>query len=432
MKNNLKSEDVKPQEVLEAIQKKLLGKKLNYKEIYAIMDQIAKDRLGDILTTYFTASGYAEGFTNKELYFLTKAMVATGDRLKFPGIVADKHSIGGIPGTRTTLIVVPIVAAAGFKIPKSSSRAITSPGGTADDMETIAPVIIPKEKIYQIVKKTNACIVWGGSFGIAPADDAIINVEKPLLFESFDKILVSVMAKKIAFGSNHIVIDIPFGKTAKVHKKKDALVLKEKFHFLARQFGVEIKIIVRKADEPWGRGIGAILETRDAIRVLQQKHNRPLDLENGSLLLATELLKLCLNDAGEIVKKKIEKEFENCENWAKHILESGLAFLKMREIIKAQGGNEDLDSEDLKPGKFSEDIKALRSGTIKEVNIRNLTALAKALGSPEQKGSGIYLHKKLGEKVDKGEVLYTIYSEKMNDLKAGKKTRKDYPILKIL
>lgn len=396
------------------------------------MDEIAKNRLGEVLTTYFTASGYAKGFTNKELYYLTKAMVETGEKLKFSGIVADKHSIGGIPGTRTTLIVVPIIAAAGFKIPKSSSRAITSPGGTADDMEVLAPVTIPKEKIYEVVKKTNACIVWGGSFGIAPADDAIITVEKPLLFESYDKILVSVMAKKIAFGSNHIVIDIPYGKTAKVHKKKDAIGLKEKFQYLAREFGVEIKVLVHKTDETLGKGIGSILETRDAIRVLQQKPNRPLDLENGSLLLATELLRLCLNHSPKPFQNKIRKQYENCDNWAKEILESGLAFSKMQEIIKAQGGNPDIDSEDLRPGNFSENITARRSGTVKETNIKNITSLAKALGSPEQKGAGIYLHKKNGEKVDKGEIIYTIYSEKINNLKEGKIVEKDLPILNIL
>ena len=192
---------------IEALQKKLVGKKLSYKEIYAIMDEIANQRFGDILTTYFAASGFSKGFSDEEIFYLTKAMIETGDTLKFRGIVADKHSIGGVPGTRTTLIVVPIVAAAGFTIPKSSSRAITTPGGTADDMEILAPVTFSKKEIYQIVKKTNACIVWGGSVDIAPADDELIKVEEPLLFESYDKFLVSIMAKKIAFGATHLVIE---------------------------------------------------------------------------------------------------------------------------------------------------------------------------------------------------------------------------------
>jgi AMP phosphorylase len=213
---------------INAVRKKLLGKKLTYDEIYAIMDEISKNKFGDILTTYFAASGYSKGFSDTELYYLTKAMVETGEKLEFEGIVADKHSIGGVPATRTTPIVVAIVAAAGFKIPKSSSRAITSPDGTADDMEVLAPVNLSKQKIYAAVKKTNACIVWGGSFHLAPADDVIINVEKPLSFESYDKIIVSIMAKKIAFGSNHIVIDLPYGSHVKVHNLEDAKALSKK------------------------------------------------------------------------------------------------------------------------------------------------------------------------------------------------------------
>src|SRR3989338_1001474 len=221
---------------LDAIRKKLLGKTLNYKEIYAIMDQIANNKFGKVLTTYFAASGYSNGFSDQELYFLTKAMVETGETLHFSGIVADKHSIGGVPGTRTTLIIVPIVAAAGFTIPKSSSRAITTPGGTADDMEVLAPVKLSKEKIYQVVDKINGCIVWGGSFNIAPADDIMIHIEEELLFESFDKILVSVVAKKVAFGSNHVVIDLPYGPTAKVRKFSDAQILSDKFAALGKRF----------------------------------------------------------------------------------------------------------------------------------------------------------------------------------------------------
>ncbi|MEK9178328.1 MAG: thymidine phosphorylase, partial [Patescibacteria group bacterium] len=231
---------------IEAIRKKLIGKRLNYKEIYSIMDQISQNKLGDVLTTYFAASGFSKGFTDDELYYLTRAMVETGEKLQFKGIVADKHSIGGMPGTRTTLIVVPIVAAAGFKIPKSSSRAITTPAGTADDMEILAPVMLSKEKIYDVIEKANGCVVWGGSFNIAPADDVIIKVEEVLLFESYDKILISVMAKKIAFGSNHVVIDIPWGENSKISKVQDVQVLKRKFENLAKRFGIKIVVLIHK------------------------------------------------------------------------------------------------------------------------------------------------------------------------------------------
>ena len=396
------------------------------------MDEIARNRLGEVLTTYFAASGYSKGFTNKELYYLTRAMIDTGERLEFSGVVADKHSIGGVPGTRTTLIVVPIIAAAGFTIPKSSSRAITTPDGTADDMEILAPVVLSKDKIYKIVKKTNGCIVWGGNFGIAPADDIIINIEKPLLFESYDKILVSIMAKKVAFGSNHVVIDLPYGKMVKVHRIKDAEILKDKFEYLARKFKMRIKVLIHKTDEPAGRGIGPVLETREALRVLQQKPGRPLDLEQRSLNIATELLKLCLKDSDEELKEIVKENYGTCSNWAKKILKDGQAFLKMQEIIKEQGGNPNIDSEDLKPGEISAKIKSTKNGIVKRINSRNITIIGRLLGAPKQKGSGIYLNKKIGEKVAKNDTICTLYSESMYNLKNGKSSEKRFPIATVV
>lgn len=415
-----------------AIAKKLIGKKLNYQEIYSIMDQIAKERLGDVLTTYFAASGYSKGFTNQELYYLTKAMVETGEKLHFSGIVADKHSIGGVPGTRTTLVVVPIVAQAGFIIPKSSSRSITTASGTADDMEVLAKVSFSREKIYEIVKKTNGCIVWGGSFKIAPADDVIINVEKPLFFESFDKILVSIMAKKLAFGSNHVVIDLPYGSMVKVQNLKDAQILKEKFEYLAKKNKIKIRVLITRTDQPAGRGIGPILETREAVRVLQQKPNRSLDLEIRSLNLAGNLLEICLEDSLKKLKNYVKKNYGNCFGWATNILKGGLAFSKMQQIIKIQGGNPNIDSEDLKPGKYSFAFKALGNGRLKKLNSKDLTTIAIILGAPNQKGAGIYLNKKAGENFKQGETIYVLYSENGYNLKKAKDALSKYKIATFL
>lgn len=435
MNNKRDKELAKEREIvlkaLSAIRKKLTGKKLSYSEIYAVMDSIAKQRLGDVLTTYFAASGYSKGFSNQELYHLTKAMVETGDKLHFDKIVADKHSIGGVPGTRTTLIVIPIVAAAGFIIPKSSSRAITTPSGTADDMEVLAPVTFSKEQIYRIVRKTKGCIVWGGSLNIAPADDIIIKIEEQLLFESYDKILISIMAKKVAFGSTHVVIDLPYGKTVKVHTLKDAQVLKEKFGYLAKRFGIKIRIIIHKTDQPAGRGIGPMLETREALRVLQQKENRPLDLETRSLNLAASLIELCLKDSSKNFRSKIKNEYSNGRNLAIYILHSGKAFEKLREIIKEQGGNPNVDSEDLKPGSFKYEVEAEKNGTIKEIHSQNTTIVSRILGSPDQKGAGIYLNKKVGEIVKKGEIIYTLFSENMYNLTLAKSSLKELPIMLI-
>ncbi|HSW48362.1 MAG TPA: thymidine phosphorylase [Candidatus Saccharimonadales bacterium] len=412
-----------------AIQNKLSGKRLNYHQIFSIMDEISHHRLGTVLTTYFAASGYAQGFSNEELYFLTEAMIKTGETLKFKGLVADKHSIGGVPGTRTTMIVTPIVASAGFTIPKSSSRAITTPGGTADDMEVISPVTFNKQQIYKIVEKTNACIVWGGGVDIAPADDELIKVEEPLGLESFDKILVSIMAKKIAFGSNHIIIDLPYGEHVKVHNLRDAEEVKRKFEYLADKFNVKIKILIHDTEQPAGRGIGPLLEARDAIMVLEQNPNRPIDLEQKALHLAGSLLDLCLKDSAESLKNKIRDEFGSGRKWAEYILSSGHAHLKMKEIIKAQGGKSDIMSEDLKPGRFHYSVVSKKNAVVKKINSRSVTVIAKILGAPTQKKSGIYLDKKIGESTIVSDPIYTLYSEKDYNLSEAIESLKHFPIL---
>lgn len=413
---------------LKAIQKKLVGKKLNYEEIYSIMDQISKDKLGDILTTYFVASGYSEGFTKDELYYLTKAMIETGDKLEFKGVIADKHSIGGLPGTRSTMIVVPIIAAAGFVIPKSSSRAITTPAGTADCMEVIANVVFDKEGIYRIVNKTGGCIVWGGSFKIAPADDEIIQIEKPLSFESYDKILVSVMAKKIAFGATHVVIDIPWGKTMKVHTKNDAEFLAKKFEYIAKKFGIKLKAFVNRSFQPSGNGIGPLLETRDALRVLEQSEDRPIELEERSIELAGRLLELCLEDATAKVKEEYKKNYSSGSEWAKDILSSKKAHAKMMEIIKAQRGDPNVESKDLKPGKYSIAIKSGFESKIKSINNKNITSITRILGAPSDRRAGIFLIKRRGDKIEKGEEMLYFYSQNEKMLDEAVDSLKLFPI----
>jgi putative thymidine phosphorylase len=416
---------------LEAIRKKLVGKKLNYKEIYAVMDQISHDKLGDVLTTYFAASGYSQGFTIDELYNLTKAMVETGEKMTFSGIVADKHSIGGTPGTRTTLILVPIVAAAGFTIPKSSSRAITTPGGTADDMEAIAQVEFSKEQIVKIVKKVGGCIVWGGSFNIAPADDLLIQVEKPLLFESYDKILVSIMAKKIAFGATHVVIDIPVGDSMKIRHKKEAEILANKFELIGKKFGIKVRCLIHPTHEPAGRGVGPILEVREAIRVLQQKPDRPLDLEKRALNLTSNLLEMCLEDSPKQKQEYVKENFGDSLGWAEHLLKSGEAWQKMQDIIVAQKGKAKIDSEDLHAGRFSGIIKAPRYGKIISVDSKAITVICRILGAPTDKKAGIYFEKKMFERVAKGEPMCIMYSSSEHNLKEAKETLKHVDIFKV-
>ncbi|MFC1626574.1 thymidine phosphorylase [Patescibacteria group bacterium] len=409
---------------IEAIKKKLVGKKLSYKEIYAIMDEIASKRFGPILTTYFAAAGFREGFTDTELYYLTKAMVETGPQLKFRGIVADKHSTGGVAGTRTTMVIVPIIAAAGFHIPKTSSRAITSPAGTADTMEVLSPVTFSPKQIRSLVTKVGGCIVWGGHLGLAPADDIIIETEQPLAFESYDKIIVSIMAKKVASGSTHLVLDVPVGPTLKIQHFKDAEIIARKFSYLASRFNINVIVDVNEMKQNAGKGIGPALEARDVLQILEQQNDRPLALEAKALQLAGKLLSLCLHtssrhsgDKGEIL--------------ARNLLTSGKALDKMREIIRIQGGNPDVSSDQISLGKYKYEITTKSSGTVITINNKTITVVSRILGCPSDKKAGIYLNKKLEEKVEKDGILCTLYSSDTYRLKEAVATVRTMPIYTV-
>ncbi|MFA6005169.1 MAG: thymidine phosphorylase [Patescibacteria group bacterium] len=393
---------------LEAIKKKLVGRALTYEDSYAVMNQFSKKELGDIFVAYFAAASFKEGFTDDELYFLTKAMVETGKKFDFEGIVADKHSIGGMPGTRATMIIVPIIAAAGFLIPKTSSRAITTPAGTADCMEVFAPVDIPFDKLRGIVERTGGCIVWGGHLGIAPADDIIIRVEEPLAFESFDKIMISVLAKKVAASSKLLVLDIPVGPTMKVKYVKDALAFSERFVRLARRFDITVKPEINFQFEPAGRGIGPLLEANDALRVLEQTADRPIALEDKSLKIASRLLDMCFQKSGRK---------DDALRVTEEILRSGKALKKFKEIIEAQGGDPSVTSTSIPLAPHKYDVLSTETGTITGVNNYNITALAKVLGAPVQKKSGMLLRTRYNAKVSKNDILFTLYSEDEGKLK---------------
>ncbi len=409
-------------QAIKAIQKKLLGKKLTYHEVYTIMDEIAHEKLSEVLTTYFVASSFKEGYTSEELYFFTKAMVETGNRLNFKGVIADKHSTGGVAGTRTTMIIVPIIAAAGFKIPKISSRAITTPAGTADVMEVLAKVNFTPKQIEKIVNEVGGCVAWNGQLGIAPADDVIIKVEEPLSFESFDKIIISIMAKKVAAATTHLVLDIPVGRTMKIRHFADAEKVAKKFKLLGEKFHMRIIVDINETLEPAGRGVGPTLEARDVLYVLEQTHDRPLKLEAKALRLAGKLLDICYEDA---------KMVKDGEEEAKKILSDGTALKKFREIVKAQKGNHQISSDKIHITPNHSEIRSLKSGKIKGINNYNLNTIAKVLGAPADKQGGIYLLKKLDEMVNKKEPMMTLYSTDKYRLKEAEVTLKNLPIYEV-
>src|SRR3989344_2426300 len=266
---------------LEFIRKKLDGQKLSEKEIDQIVWDIVHNKLSSVELTYFVAACYTNVMGTEETIMLTKAMVKHGETLKLNmRPIIDKHSIGGIPGNRTTMVLVPIIAAAGYYIPKTSSRSITSPAGTADTMEVLAKVTFPINRMKEIVLRTKGCIVWGGSLNLAPADDKIIAVERPLGIDAESQLLASIMAKKYSVSSTHILIDIPIGKDSKIKNKLEALHLKKQFEEIGKKLRKHIKVIITDGKQPIGNGIGPALEARDVLWLLKRDPRRPLDLEN--------------------------------------------------------------------------------------------------------------------------------------------------------
>jgi len=391
-----------PPESLKFIKEKLNKERLSQQEIQEIIEDIVDNSLSEVDVALFISAMYQRGMTEKETIFLINSILKTGNRLSLNGrFIVDKHCIGGIPGNRTTPIVVSICAAKGLIFPKTSSRAITSAAGTADSIETIAKVEFSIKELKEIIKKTNACMVWGGSLGFVPADDDIITVERMIEIDPEAQLLASIMAKKLSVGSKYILIDIPCGKNAKVSRKK-ALRIKGKFEELAKHFKKEIKVVMTDGNQPIGNGVGPALEMIDVISVLDQSKKGPKDLREKSLCLAGEIFELC-------GKSNKGRGYE----LAKETLESGEAFKKFKEIISAQQGN----INKARVGKFKKDILVKRHVRMASINNKLINELARVAGCPVDKFSGVYLHGHVGSHFKKGERLITIYSDSEARLK---------------
>ncbi len=378
------------------IRKKLEGKTLKEKEVDEIIIDVVNNSLSEPEIAIFISAMYEHRMSFKETIYLINAILKTGNRLnlkeKFP---VDKHSIGGVAGNRTTPLVVSICAAAGLIMPKTSSKAITSAAGTADVISTIAKVEFEMKELKKIISKAGAFMVWGGALGMVPADSKIIKVEKALKIDPESQLLASIMSKKLAVGSKYLVIDIPYGKSAKVTRQR-ALKLKEKFEKLGRYFHIKMKVVLTDGSQPIGSGIGPALELIDVINILDPKKKGPKDLEEKSLFLAAHLL--------EMTHKAKKGQGEKL---AEEILHSGKAFEKFKEIIKAQKGK----LVEIKPGKFKRDIFAKRSGKILEIDNKKINFLARSAGCPADKYAGLFLHVYKNDKVKKGEKILTIYAE---------------------
>jgi AMP phosphorylase len=401
----------KPESVV-FIRKKLDGRELSDYEINAIVKDIVFNNLTDVELTSFVTANYVKGMSLREIVALTKSMAYSGLHLSLRRKpIMDVHSIGGVPGNRTTPIIVPIVAAAGLTIPKTSSRAITSPAGTADTLEVLTNVVLPKEKLERLAYQVGGFMVWGGAISLAPADDKIIAIEHPLNIDAEGQMLASIMAKKMSVGATHLLLEIPMDVNGKVKDERGALHLKNLFTVLGSKMGIEVTVLITDGSQPVGNGIGPALEARDLLWVLLNDRRGPYDLREKSLIMAGKMLEI----GG---KAKLGEGYM----MAQQILDSGQAFAKFAEMIKAQGGPRILRPEDVPLSKLTYEFKALRSGRVIAIDNHAIAHIAKSAGAPSDRGSGLLLNKHRNDSVKAGDVLYTVYAntrDAMNEAMAS-------------
>lgn len=391
----------KPVQSLSYIRSKVYGNELSSDELGEIIDDIVYGRYADVhLAAFITACG-GNRLNIREITDLTQAMVESGSRIDWDQpMVIDKHCVGGLPGNRTTPILVSILTSAGLTMPKTSSRAITSPAGTADTMESLTNVSLSLEEIEQVVEQQGGCLAWGGSVKLSPSDDLLIQVERALDIDSEGQLIASVLSKKIAAGATHVLIDIPVGPTAKVRSHEAAEKLAENFRLVAESLGLTIATLCTDGSQPVGRGIGPALEARDILAVLQNDKSQPSDLRNRAIEVAGAMLEM----AGKA------KPGKGCKK-ASEILTSGQAWEKFQAICNAQGG---IKHPPIAPYRY-EFIPHI-AGRVECINNRKLAKVAKLAGAPADLAAGVDLHCKVGDTVSPQRPLLTIHAESSGEL----------------
>lgn len=393
-----------PVESLRSVRAKLYGQTLEPEAYQNIINDVTNGKYSNIELASFVSACSGGRLNKDEIISLTKAMILSGQKLSWPGLVMDKHCVGGLPGNRTTPIVVSIMAAAGLTIPKTSSRAITSPAGTADTVETFTNVNLDLPTMRKVVEQEGGCMAWGGAVKLSPADDILISIERSLDLDSPAQLIASVLSKKAAAGSTHVVIDIPVGESAKVRTMEEAVQLKDLMTNVAVAIGINLDIIFTDGQQPVGRGIGPALEALDVISVLNCDLVAPIDLRDRSLKLAGRLLEM----AG---KASATTGYQ----MAFSILEKGNAWKKFQSICKAQGR-----FSEPKVGEFRYDITSTKDGIVSRIDNRKLAKLAKLCGAPKAAGAGILFASPLYKKVTKGDLLFSLFAQSKGELEYAK------------
>lgn len=389
-------------ESLKALRRKVAGEPLDEPAYGMLVRDIVEGRYPDGEVAAFLVSA-TQNLTDQEVLALARVRSSFSDRIAWnEPIVADKHSMGGIPGSRITMIVVPIVAAHGLAIPKTSSRAITSAAGTADAMEAVARVDLTVEDVQRVVAEARGCVAWNGRLNHSVVDDVMNAITRPLGIDSNRWSVASILSKKLSAGSTHVIIDLPYGPRAKLKSAEEAGELARLFEMVGEGIGLTVEAYATDGSAPIGRGIGPALEVRDVRWVLNGDERAPADLREKALFFASRIL------AWDPAIGSLHQARARAED----LLSSGAAAAAFERIVDAQGRKVDPAG----PGRATFTVKSGQSGKIAAIDGWVIADIARRAGAPMDKGAGIDLLRRVGDDVMAGEPLYVIHANAEIDL----------------
>ncbi len=402
---------------LDIIQKKKENRILTEEEINYFIKNYVNGKIPDYQVSAFLMAIYFNKLNLDETYYLTRAMIESGnviDLSEVSGIKVDKHSTGGV-GDTVTLILGPLLASVGFIFAKMSGRGLGHTGGTLDKLESIPGfnINIDSENFIKILNKSNIAVI-GQSENIVPADKLLYSLrDATATVDNVSLIASSILSKKIALGTDALVLDVKVGNGAFMKDVESAVNLSKLMVSLGKKFGRKTKAMITSMNEPLGDAVGNSLEVIEAINVLKgngSRHLKEISFKIASKFMIMENMVSSEKEAMSILEEKIR---------------DGSAIEKFKEMVTLQGGDATYidDTNKFKRSSIIKDIYSKESGYVKSIEAIEIGIASRDLGAGRHKkddvldlNAGVYLHKKVGDFVEKGEKIATIYTEKENEV----------------
>ena len=422
------------------IMKKRNGEALNHQEIQYLVEEYVAGNIPDYQMSAFLMAVYFQGMTEEETLAMTLAVAHSGDMVDLSGIEGtkvDKHSTGGV-GDKTTLIIAPIVAACGAKVAKMSGRGLGHTGGTVDKLESIPGLrtTLTREEFFEVVNKTGVSVI-GQSGNLAPADKKLYALrDVTATVDSIPLIAVSIMSKKLAAGNDCILLDVKTGSGAFMKTLEDSVALAKEMVSIGENAGKRTVALITNMDIPLGHNIGNSLEVIEAVETL--KGNGPQDLTVVCMHLASfsrtlifiQSVYTCLHLASNMLYLAGKGTLDECKSMVKEVIANGKALEHLAAMVRAQGGDDAViwDTQKFAKAPYSYEVCAKESGYITFMDTESCGIASAMLGAGRETkdsgidfAAGIIIHKKVGDYVEKGESLATMYASREELFEAAAK-----------